>query len=112
MASNGIIQGTLDLLILKALQDGPQHGYGIGKWIGATTEGALEIGEGALYPALHRMRLKGWLRAEMRPTETGRRAKFYSLTAEGRKQLVAELARWDEYTRAVALVVDADGGQR
>ncbi|MGD8330325.1 MAG: PadR family transcriptional regulator [Acidobacteriota bacterium] len=108
MASNNIIQGTLDLLILKALREGPQHGYGIGKWIRATTEGALEIGEGALYPALHRMRLKGWLRAEMRPTETGRRAKFYRLTDAGEEQLAAELARWEEYTRAVAMVVDVD----
>lgn len=108
MASGNIIQGTLDLLILRALQEEPLHGYAVAKWIGSTTEGALEVGEGALYPALHRMRLKGWLRAEMRPTDTGRRAKFYSLTAAGRKQLDAELERWHDYTRAVSMVVDAD----
>lgn len=107
-SSSNIIQGTLDLLVLKALADEPLHGYAVGKWIRSTTEGALDVGEGALYPALHRMRLKGWLRAEMRPTETGRRAKFYSLTAAGREQLDAELARWNDYTRAVAMVVDAD----
>ncbi len=106
--TTNIIQGTLDLLILKALQGGSLHGYAIGKWIRDTTEGALEIGEGALYPALHRMRLKGWLRAETRPTETGRRAKFYALTTAGKKQLEGELARWSDYTRAVSMIVDGE----
>jgi transcriptional regulator len=108
MNSTNIIQGTLDLLVLKALEGKPLHGYAVGKWIRSTTAGALEIGEGALYPALHRMRLKGWLSAQMRPTETGRRAKFYTLTVAGRKQMEAELARWSDYTKAVSMIVDAD----
>lgn len=108
MAGNKIIQGTLDLLILRALQDGPQHGYAIGRWIRETTEDVLDIGEGALYPALHRMRLKGWLSAELRLTETGRRAKFYTLTGDGLRQLHAELSRWGEYTKAVSMVIGSD----
>jgi transcriptional regulator len=108
VGSATIIQGTLDLLILKALQGGSLHGYGIGKWIRETTRGSLDVGEGALYPALHRMRLKGWLATDKRASETGRPAKFYSLTAAGREQLEAELARWDEYTSAVAMVLDAE----
>lgn len=107
MASKSIIQGTLDLLVLRSLQDESLHGYAIGKWVRETTEGALDIGEGALYPALHRMRLKGWLSTEMRPSETGRKAKFYALTRAGREQLDAELARWSDYTKAVSMVIDS-----
>ena len=107
MAGSDLFVGTLDVLILKALSWGPMHGYGIGRWIRQTTEDALSIQEGALYPALHRLQRKGWLEEEWGLTETGREAKYYKLTALGRRQLRSEIARWQTYARAVTTALDA-----
>jgi transcriptional regulator len=100
--------GTLDVLILKTLSWGPMHGYAIGRWIRETTEDVLRIEEGALYPALHRLEKKGLLSEEWRLTDTNRQAKFYRLTAAGRKHLRDETARWTEYSRAVSTVLGAE----
>jgi transcriptional regulator len=100
MASD-LFVGTLDILVLKAVSWGPRHGYAIGRWIRDTTEDALAVQEGALYPALHRLEKRGLLSEEWRVTDTGREAKFYSLTAAGRAQLGAEVDRWNRFSRAV-----------
>ncbi|MEP6496205.1 MAG: PadR family transcriptional regulator [bacterium] len=102
-----LVRGTLDLLILKTLSWGPRHGLAVLRWIEQTTNEQLQIEEGALYPALHRMEEKGWLDAEWGFTERNRKAKFYRLTAQGRKQLASELTRWSRYTSVVGLVIDA-----
>lgn len=107
-----LIRGTLDLLILKTVSWEPMHGLAILRWIEETTRDQLQIEEGALYPALHRMEQKGWLAAEWGHTDTGRQGKFYRLTAAGRRQLAAEQARWSTYTSAVALVIEAQRGGR
>lgn len=104
-----LVRGTLDLLILKTLSWGPMHGLAVLRWIEDTTRDQLQIEEGALYPALHRMEEKGWLDAEWGVTERNRRAKFYRLTPHGRKHLAAELARWNRYTDVVGLVISARG---
>jgi transcriptional regulator len=103
----GLLQGTLDLLILQALVDRTRHGYEIARWIEATTKTALSVEEGSLYPALHRMVQKGWLVASWGVSENNRRAKFYSLTDEGASQLHAERRKWSRFAEAMALVVDA-----
>jgi transcriptional regulator len=105
-----VVRGTLDLLILKTLSWGPMHGLAVLRWIEQTTGDQLQIEEGALYPALHRMEDKGWLDAEWGYTEANRKAKFYRLTAKGRKHLADEIARWSAYTTVVRLVVDARVG--
>jgi PadR family transcriptional regulator len=102
-----LLRGTLDLLILKTLSWGPMHGLAVLRWIERVTGQRLQITEGALYPALHRMEQKGWLGAEWGYTERNREAKFYRLTAAGRKQLAAELLKWSRYTEAVGLVITA-----
>ena len=102
-----LVRGTLDLLILKTLSWGPMHGLAVVRWIEQTTEAGLQIEEGALYPALHRMEDKGWLDAEWGYTERNRKAKFYRLTARGRKQLASEVERWSRYTSVVGLVLAA-----
>jgi PadR family transcriptional regulator PadR len=107
-----IVRGTLDLLILKSLSWGAMHGLAVLRWIEQTTRDQLQIEEGALYPALHRMEDKGWLEAEWGYTERNRKAKFYRLSARGRKQLTAELTRWDRYTAVVGLIVNAKSGGR
>src|SRR5579859_2777826 len=104
-----LLRGTLDFIILKTLSWGPMHGLAVLQWIERTTEQQLQVEEGALYPALHRMEEKGWLDAEWRFTERGRKAKFYRLTAAGRRRLTAELSRWTRYTAAVGLIVAAKG---
>lgn len=103
-----VIRGTLDLLILKSLSWGPMHGLGVLRWIEDGSRQALQIEEGALYPALHRMAQKGWLESEWGYSDQGRRARFYRLTAAGRKQLAAELSRWSRYTDAVGMVLAAE----
>ena len=103
-----LLRGTLDLLVLKALSWGPMHGLGVLRWIERTTGDRLQIEEGALYPALHRMERRGWLEAEWGYTERNREAKFYRLTAAGRRQLTAELSKWSRYTEAVALVLASE----
>jgi PadR family transcriptional regulator PadR len=102
MAGSDLFTGTLDLLILKALTWGPSHGYAIGKWIRETTADVLVVQEGALYPALHRLERKGLLSEDWRLSETGRQAKYYTLTAQGRAHLRAERKRWEQYSGAVA----------
>ena len=101
MAGSDLFTGTLDVLILKALSWGPMHGYAIGRWIRQTTANALDVQEGALYPALHRLERAGLLGEQWGVTDTGRQAKYYRLTPEGRKQLRAEIARWTRYADAV-----------
>jgi len=101
VAGSDLYVGTLDVLILKAVSWGPTHGYAIGRWIRQTTENVLDVQEGALYPALHRLERKGWLEEEWGRTDTGREAKYYRLSREGRKQLKAEIVRWRRYSHAV-----------
>jgi transcriptional regulator len=100
-----LIQGTLDLLILKTIALEPKHGWAIAKRIEQVSNDVLQITQGALYPALHRLEQQGWVKAEWRATETGREAKFYQLTRAGRVQLEKELAQWDRLSSAVALVI-------
>ena len=104
-----LLRGTLDLLILKALAWGQMHGFAVLHWIETASRETLQIEEGALYPALHRMEQKKWLDADWGYTESNRRAKFYRLTSLGRKQLTAELSKWSRYTRAVGYVLAAEG---
>jgi len=108
MTRNGhqFLQGTLEVLILKTLSWGPMHGYGIASWIGDRTAGALEIEEGSLYPALHRMERRAWIDADWRLTAKKRRAKYYRLTREGRKRLRAGASAWSRFARAVSQVMD------
>jgi transcriptional regulator len=104
--SNDRLQGTLDLLVLKSLAClGPMHGYGISNHIQSIAGDALRVEEGSLYPALHRMAQEGWILAEWRPSDNNRRARYYALTAAGKKQLAAEQRRWDELTHAVSRVL-------
>lgn len=101
------IQGTLDVLILNALSEYPLHGYDVVEWIRNTTDGALQIDDGALYTSLHRMEARGWLDHEWNVSPKGRRAKYYRLTAEGRKQLRAGERSWTRFAEAVARVFAA-----
>ena len=102
-----VLKGTLDLMILKALSGGAQHGFGVTKWIRRTTDDALQIDDGALYPALHRLERKGWLRSEWGLSENNRRAKYYQLTRSGRGQLQRELVSWTRFSEAVSKIVKA-----
>ncbi|MBL8985515.1 MAG: PadR family transcriptional regulator [Gemmatimonadetes bacterium] len=102
-----LLQGTLDFLILKTLTWGPMHGFEISRWIKRTTEDALEVEEGALYPALHRMERKGWLEAEWAMTEQSRRAKYYRLTRAGRERLRAQDTEWRRYVAVVGKIIAA-----
>ena len=97
--------GTLELLILRTLQGEPVHGYGIARHIRERTEGVLEVEQGALYPALHRLNRKSWVTGSWGETETGRRARFYSLTKKGKRALERESARWQEHAQAVYAVL-------
>ena len=101
-----LVQGTLDLLILKTISFGPKHGWAIAKRIQQVSREALQIQQGSLYPALHRLEQQGWIKSEWRSTETGRIAKFYSLTRPGRHQLERELASWTRLSTAINLVVE------
>jgi transcriptional regulator len=101
-----VIQGTLDVLVLKALALGPQHGYGICAWLRARTDGDLDVEDGALYQALHRLEHKGWIDAEWGVSENNRRARFYRLTTVGRRELRTADAVWRRYARAVFRVLD------
>jgi len=100
-----LLQGTLDLLILKTIAQEPLHGWGIAKRIQILSGDVLSVGQGSLYPALHRLEQQGWIRAKWAESETGRQAKFYSLTAAGRKQLEQEAANWKRLSSAINLVV-------
>jgi len=106
-----LVQGTLDMLILRTLQWGPQHGHGIGQVLRTRSENALQIEHGSLYPALHRLEREGWLASEWRQSEANRRAKYYRLTAAGKRHLSKEQSGWEEAVRAIALVM-RPAGQR
>ena len=106
MAGSDLYMGTLDTLILKAVSWGPLHGYAIGRWIRQNTDGALQVKEGALYPALHRLEKKDWLDEHWGTTDTGREAKYYTLTSSGREQLKSEILRWKRYTTAVSAALN------
>ncbi len=103
--SGELVQGTLDMLILRALLPGPRHGYGVADFIHQASADVLKVEEGALYPALHRLELRGLLQAEWGVSENNRRAKFYKLTRTGHKTLAAESAHWDKMTAAIARVM-------
>jgi PadR family transcriptional regulator PadR len=103
--SMSLLQGTLDLLVLRSLESGPRHGYGIARWLAAASGDRLLTEEGSLYPALHRMERAGWLHATWGLTESGRRAKFYKLTDDGRDALSSERSAWRAFVRAVDLVL-------
>jgi transcriptional regulator len=103
--STDLLQGTLDLLILQTLALGPMHGWGVAQRIQQVSKDVLQIGQGSLYPALHRLEYKGWIRSDWGSSENNRRAKFYRLTAAGRKQLETELATWNRLSDAIALVL-------
>ncbi len=100
-----ILQGTLDMLILRTLVMAPAHGHTIAQVIEHTSENALEVEQGSLYPALHRLQDRGWLQSEWGVSENNRRAKFYRLTAKGRKELSAAAGRWRRMTRAIGLIL-------
>ena len=100
-----VLQGTLDLLILKTLEAGPMHGYGIASRIEQVSDELLRVEEGSLYPALHRIQQTGWIRAQWKHSENGRPAKFYRLTAAGQKQLHSEEERWRKLTRGVSKIL-------
>jgi PadR family transcriptional regulator PadR len=102
-----LLRDTLDMLVLKTLTRGPMHGYAIAEFIEEATDDVLRVEEGALYPALHRLELRGLVAAEWGVSENNRRARYYRLTAAGRKQLGAESAHWDRMTAAVARIMEA-----
>ena len=103
--STDLLQGTLDVLILKTLDMGPMHGWAIALRIQQVSREVLQIGQGSLYPALHRLEYKGWISSEWGTSENNRKAKFYLLTRAGKKQLSTELAQWERLSSAVALVL-------
>jgi PadR family transcriptional regulator, regulatory protein PadR len=105
-----IPQGTLDMLILQIVSLEPAHGYGIAQRLEQISRSVVQVNQGSLYPALHRLELKGWLKAKWKQSETGREAKFYSLTATGRKQLATEKNSWAKLAGAVQLVFDESSG--
>ena len=102
-----LLQGTLDMLVLKALQLEPMHGWGITERIGQWSEQVLQLGQGTLYPALYRLERQGLIRSEWRITDNNRRARYYSLTRDGKRRLADELVQWQRMSRAVTLVLQA-----
>src|SRR5437867_3970382 len=101
-----LLQGTLELLILRTLIPGPAHGHAIAKHIQRTSEDLLQVETGSLYPALHRLEAKGWISAEWALSDKGKRARFYRLTASGRRQLESEQSKWHAFARAVGLILN------
>ena len=101
-----LLQGTLDLLILRTLLTGTAHGHAIAKHIQRTSEDVLQVETGSLYPALHRLELKGWIAASWDLSDRGKRARFYRLTSLGRKQLAAEQSKWETFSRAIGLILN------
>src|SRR5438874_3998979 len=101
-----LLQGTLDLLILRTLLAGPMHGHAVAKHIQRTSEDLLQVETGSLYPALHRLEAKGWIAASWELSDKGKRAKYYRLTALGRKKLVSEQSKWTAFARAMGLVLN------
>ena len=105
LQKSDLLQGTLDVLVLKIVALGPIHGYGIAQRIRQISKDVLQVQQGSLYPALHRLEKRGWLRAEWGEAETGREAKFYTLTRSGRKQLNAQTENWDRLSEAVTMIL-------
>ena len=105
---NDLVQGTLDLLILRTVSLEPQHGWAIAKRIQQVSNDVLQVQQGSLYPALHRLEQKKWIKARWAETETGRQAKFYLLTASGKEQLEKETANWSRLSQAINLVLETD----
>jgi PadR family transcriptional regulator len=101
-----ILQGTLDVLILRTLLTGPAHGHAVAKHIQCTSEDLLQVETGSLYPALHRLEAKGWIAASWELSDKGKRAKYYRLTPRGRKQLVIEQSKWQAFARAMGLILN------
>jgi PadR family transcriptional regulator, regulatory protein PadR len=101
-----LLQGTLDLLILRTLLSEPKHGHAIAKYIQQTSEELLQVETGSLYPALHRLEAKGWVAASWELSDKGKRARYYRLTAQGRKQLAAEQSKWESFSRAMGLILN------
>jgi transcriptional regulator len=101
-----LVQGTVDLLILRALQAGPAHGYAVSRWVRERSDGVLALEDAALYQALHRLEGRGWIEAEWGVSENNRRARYYSLTPAGRRQLRAEVAAWKTYAGAMFKAID------
>jgi PadR family transcriptional regulator, regulatory protein PadR len=101
-----LLQGTLDMLVLKTLQWGAQHGYAISQTIRAQSSEVLQVETGSLYPALHRLEKHGWVASEWKQTESNQRAKFYRLTAAGKKQLASEQVRWEQLVQAIASIMN------
>ena len=106
MKPTDLVQGTLDLLILKVLALEPKHGWAIAQRIKQVSNETLQVQQGSLYPALHRMEQQGWIAAEWKASENGRRAKFYSLTRDGKKKLGQELAQWERLSAGITLVIE------
>jgi PadR family transcriptional regulator PadR len=104
-----LMQGTLDLLILRTLMAGPSHGHAIAKHIQRTSEDLLQVETGSLYPALHRLEAKGWIAASWQLSDRGKRARYYRLTAGGRKQLASEQSKWQALSRAIGLILKPAG---
>ncbi|MEM6690756.1 MAG: PadR family transcriptional regulator [Planctomycetota bacterium] len=104
-----LLQGTLDMLILRSLQSGKKHGYQITRWLDTTSENAILVEEGSLYPALHRMERRGWIESDWGRSESNRRAKFYKLTASGRSQLKKEITEWESLSSAISLILTTRG---
>ena len=102
-----LLQGTLDVLVLKTLSWGPMHGYAVARWLRQVSDDVLQVEEGSLYPALHRMERRGWVASEWGLSENNRRAKYYRLTAEGRRQLRAEAGTWATFATAVHKVLSS-----
>ncbi|MFO1447793.1 MAG: PadR family transcriptional regulator [Opitutaceae bacterium] len=107
MTKTDILQGTLDMLILRILANGSMHGWGIAERIATISKSALSVGEGSLYPSLYRMEQKGWISAEWSVSDNNRKAKFYALTRAGRKQLAAKQQAWDDLTGAIADIMNS-----
>ena len=105
-----MVKGTLDMMVLRTLVTGDAHGHTIAKVIERTSEDVLEVEQGSLYPALHRLEERGWVSSYWGTSENNRKAKFYRLTAEGRKQLVRKTGRWRQMTRAIGLVLGEERG--
>lgn len=101
-----LMPGTLDVLILRTLRDGPAHGHAIAKHIQRTSEDLLQVETGSLYPALHRLEAKGWIAASWEISDKGKRARYYRLTARGKQQLIKEQSKWNAFSRAIGLILN------
>ncbi len=109
--STPLLQGTLDMLVLKSLLSGPRHGYDITRWIQLTSQDVLAVEDGSLYPALHRIERRGWITSEWGVSDSNRRAKFYRLSRTGQTQLTREIASWQTLVQGIALILNAQPGK-